>query len=330
MAALLLAFATPAFGQSSADPAFAYRNGFWRNLHHTLYAFASHDPAAGRVRRVRLSPADVAVRDALAQGEAATWSEAVRWYATNLSRRDLLFDDGMVAIGDAITAVGDGARPDSAGVPGDLRDILARAAPVYRARFWPAHRQANEAWRVAAEPLVAEHGSAVAARLSRLFGVAWPDGPIEVALDAYANSAGAYTSLEPTRITVATSDESYQGQAAFEMLMHEAGHALVGPLRERLAALVAAETARPGANAAALRRDLWHEILFYMVGQVAAETMPGYVPYADRNELWHLAWPGPDREALARHLDPYLAGRTSLDAALTALVRDLAATPARQ
>ncbi|WP_129792248.1 hypothetical protein [Sphingosinicella sp. CPCC 101087] len=335
-AALVVLLASPAQGQAptgapfatSQAPEYVYRNDFWRNLHHTLYAFASVHPAAGRVRRLRLTPADIAVRDALSGDEAAAWEEAVRWYATNFSGRNLLFDDEMVAIGDALSRSGDAQRLAAPQLPEELRGILMRAGPIYRTRWWPAHRRANDAWRAAVAPLLMAHGAEAAARLSRLYGVDWPDQPIEVTLTPYANSMGAYTSLGPVRITLATSDSSYQGDAAFEMLLHEAGHGLVAPLRERLAEIVSIETAAPGARSEAVRRDLWHEVHFYLAGKVVAETMDGYVPYADRNRLWDLAWPGPDREALARHLDPYLAGRTTLDSALGALVRDLAATPA--
>lgn len=308
------------------NPVFAYGNHFWRNLHHTLYAFASVDPMAVRARRIRLTADDMAVRDALPEDERAVWAEAVRWYAANLSGRDLLFDEEMVRVGALLSQAGNGSRLGDRDIPDEMRAILERAAPVYRERWWPAHRRANADWPQAVAPLLATHGADIAARLSRFYGTLWPRQSVPVELSYYANSTGAYASLHPTRITLATSDESYRGQAALEMLMHETGHALVGPLRERLNEIAAIETAKPGFNADALRPDLWHEILFYATGKIAADTMPGYEPYADRHGLWGRAFSERDRRAIARHLDPYIAGETTLDEALTALVREIAST----
>lgn len=307
-------------------PQFAYRSDFWRNLHHTLYAFASHEPAAGRVRRIRLTEADLALRDALEGGARGVWQEAVGWYAANLVTRDLLFDDAMVALGDALNGAEESA-PEASDVPAELHAVLMSAAPVYRAHWWPRHREANAAWRAMAAPTVASHGSAIAVRLARAYDAPWFDAPVPVALTAYANWAGAYAAIPPTRLTIATTDPRAHDIAAFEILMHEASHGVVGPLRGRLAMIVASETARPGVNAAALRPDLWHQILFYVTGKVVADAFPGYVAYADNNDLWRVAWPGRTRQALSLHLDPYLDGATTLDAALTALVRDLLANP---
>lgn len=302
---------------------FEFHGPFWRNLHHTLYAFASNAATdATRTSRIRLDPDDIAIADALAGAERATWQHAVAWYAANLSRRDLLFDAGMVAIGDALNADGTDA-PSGTDVPAALRDVLQRAAPVYRARWWPRHRQANADWQAALEPLLAAHGPQIASRLSRAYDIPWFDAPVPATLTAYSNWAGAYAALAPTRVNISTLDRRNQGTTTLEIAMHEASHGLIEPLEEKLDALVVAEAARPGADAAAVRPDLWHEILFYVAGKLVADAVPGYVAYADSNKLWGRVWSERDRTILARHLDPYLAGSGSLDSALQGLVRDL-------
>lgn len=314
----------PAHAFAKSPGFFTWRSGFWRCLHQTLYAFASHDSDAGRVRRIRLDPQDVAIRQALTGEAALTWNRSVQTYARSLSQRDLLFDDGMIAIGRALDTAGDRPLQSHPALPVEVAASLTDAEAIYRQHWWNRHRTASDQWRAAAQPLVDEHARAVGDRLMRILGASWSVLPLDAALVPYANWAGAYTVLDPTAITVATLDASYQGAAALEMLMHEAGHAVTRPLQNRLKGIMADIKAQPGTNAAAIRPDLWHEVLFYVAGRVAADAMPGYVPYADHNNLWNRAWPGRDREALARHLDPLIARNARIDAGLPALVADLA------
>lgn len=313
---------SPSFAQSAAF--FAWRSSFWRCLHQTLYAFASNAPGATRRGRIRLDPRDVAIGQELTGNAAEIWVRAVRYYAQTLSQRDLLFDDGMIAIGRTLDAAGDRPLATVSDLPAEIAASLAETESVYRRHWWEGHRKANTDWQRAAQPLVDEHARAMADRLIRILGRNWRSLPLDTVLVPYANWAGAYTVLGPTAITVAMRDQNNHGAAALEILMHEAGHALVGPLMERLTPIVADAKSQPGANAAAIRPDLWHEILFYVVGRIAADAMPAYIPYADRNDLWTKAWPGRDREVLARHLDPLIASNAGIEAGLQALVDDLA------
>src|SRR3546814_4660780 len=131
-----------------------------------------------------------------------------------------------------------------------------RAAPIYRKYWWPQHQRISQQWRDAVEHLLTAHGSTTSARMATLYQSDWPAAPVEANLTVYANSAGAYTTVEPTCITIATGDPTYQGPAALEMLMHETAHGLVGALRKKLQRIVDAETAKSGANAKGVRRDL--------------------------------------------------------------------------
>jgi hypothetical protein len=315
---------SPLQGFAKPPAFFGWRSSFWRCLHQTLYAFASHESGAGRVRRIRLDPQDVAIGQALTGKAALTWARSVQTYARSLSQRNLLFDDGMIAMGRALDAAGDRPLQPDPVLPVEVAASLTDAGAVYRQHWWDNHRTANDRWRAAVQPLVDEHARLLGDRLVRLLGSPWPLLPLETSLVPYANSAGAYTVLGPTAITIATLDPSYQEAAALEMLMHEASHALARPLRDRLSRIIADVKAQPGANAAAIRPDLWHEVLFYVAGRIATDAIPGYVPYADHNDLWNRAWPGRDREVLARHLDPLIALNARIDAGLPALVADLA------
>lgn len=60
-------------------------------------------------------------------------------------------------------------------------------------------------------------------------------------------------------------------------------------------AMSAAETKVNGhrANGAFHTRTLWHAVLFYTAGELVAERIPGYVPYADKNVFGPVLGRGP-------------------------------------
>ena len=316
-----------AWNAPAQTPEYHFRNSFWRNLHHLLYAQALSQPEAGKVRRVRLVPEDQARAAGLTEGEAATWSQARDYYVTTVIKRNLLFDDGMVAIGRALSA----ADPDaellaSEELPEDLRRALNAAAPVYRRHWWNAHQKQNEQWRDEATALLAQHGSVLRQRLVQLLGAPWPAEPVTVDLVHYANPQGAYTSLDPVLVTIATSDVDIQGNAALEILLHETAHGMIDPIRSHL--VEAADSSLETADGPRLPRDLWHQVQFYLVGAAVAMEIDGYTPYADAVGLWTLAWSPRNRAAIHSQMRPYLSGDVSLHSAVDALVHDLSSEDA--
>jgi hypothetical protein len=75
--------------------------------------------------------------------------------------------------------------------------------------------------------------------------------------------------------------------------------------------------------------SLWHAVLFYTAGELVAEQVPGYVPYADKSGLWERAWRGPDRALIEKDWKPHMQGSVMLQQALANLVNDVAsAAPA--
>jgi hypothetical protein len=311
----------------SADPRYEFKIGIWRNLHHLLYAQALSDPAAARARKIRLDPSDEAIFDVLTPAERNTWNAARAYYVGNIIGKNLLFDEELRAIGIALSETESSEQIAATGLPPDLRSVLRSTEAIYRKYWWPGHRARNQRWAREIQPFLSRHGAKLRARLEAVYGAAWPDEPVIVDLVFYANSAGAYTTLDPTRIAISTSDSANWNEAALEILLHETTHAMAQPLREQLEELVAAAVAKPDANVKALRRDLWHETLFYLTGEVLTEELPGYTPYADKNGLWTIAWPGRDRKSIEQAMAPYLDGLTSMHDALATLVSDLAESP---
>jgi hypothetical protein len=282
---------------------FDFHAGFWINLHLRLYAESGPRP-----------PSDVATP--ASEADRATWAAALAAYKQRYPERGmltLLMNDELVRVSDALVAAE--TAPDlasAADVPADLRAVLESAAPVYRRARWPDDARADAAFIARLRPLVAQHGTALAASLARAYETAWPATPGRVDVAAYAGPLGAYTR---DRITIAATDRRHEGDYALEIIFHEASHLLA----ERAEGLVASASA---AAHKPLPATLWHAVLFYMTGELVRRELGGaYEPYADHNLLWQRApdW-APYRALFARSLTPHLDGATSLATAITAVV----------
>jgi hypothetical protein len=122
---------------------------------------------------------------------------------------------------------------------------------------------------------------------------------------------------------MASTDAANQGAAALETLFHETSHGMIRRVAE---AMRTAET-NPKANASSgppRSAPLWHAVLFYTAGELVAQRIPGYVPYADKNGLWVRAWPDPDRALIEQDWKPHMNGDAPLSGAIAKLVSDVA------
>lgn len=135
---------------------------------------------------------------------------------------------------------------------------------------------------------------------------------------SYAGPFGGSTTLDPVHITISSTDARNQGMAGFEILFHEASHALAG-------AVFAGIAKECRARDMPIPRDLWHALLFYTTGQMVKRLIEqrgaasSYTPYAYRYGLYDRGWQDYQR-ALERYWQPYLDGKVSFDRALSELV----------
>src|SRR2546430_3556203 len=81
----------------AAEPTFCFQNNFWVNLHHVL---------RGEARRRTAQMATGVKADALTEAERVAWTSALDGYADN-AKRDLLFDDALRRITNALAVVAD-------------------------------------------------------------------------------------------------------------------------------------------------------------------------------------------------------------------------------
>jgi hypothetical protein len=345
-------------------PVFELHSGFWINLHHRLYeesrkrsADPNGAPKSGKTGKPTLQIAPES-KIVLSGGEQHAWENAISYYAANYANKDLLFNTELVLLknqlGDFETCEElSGAKKKScdAGLPANLTQILEGAAPVYRAHRWPADDRANRAWIKRVAPLVREQGVGLSHRLADIYQTRWPAEKIRVDVSAVANAAGAYTTLDPLRVTIASTDPRNQGASALEVLFHEASHGIAEPVEQAIVR-ECRQRDKP------IPRDLWHALIFYTTGEVIKPVMeeeadapengaaqngkkegePGsngageansrysqdseYMPYAKREGLYQRGWEN-YLSLLTHYWQPYLNGRTTFDDAIAHMVSAL-------
>ena len=304
----LLLFSRSVFAEPNQQMSFEFRSGFWINLHHFLFQQSIADPIAGQVASVTLAP-----------NQAEDWSQAISYYRESFASKDLLHRE-MARIKNALGDAGNDSSIGATSLDGNLLKILEAAAPVYRAEWWKGHDRSNRLWIDQLLPLLTQHEQFLKTRLSDVYKVEWPDTRIRADIVCHANWAGAYTTLYPTRITISSGDSDQPPGESLELIFHEASHALVGRIEEAIS-----DRARRIGKLLP-RKSLWHAVLFYTTGEIVRTVLPVYDPYAHTHGLWTRAWPD-HLSALESEWKPYLDGDREFDAAIAALVDELAVDP---
>jgi hypothetical protein len=322
-------------------PVFEFHSGFWVNLHHFLYHEARARLAAldnrqsasgksttpgGRPSNIKLSPA-----------EQKSWDDAISFYMANYAGKDLLINIDLILLKNQLEDFEDcdevTGRKQSrcdAGLPGKIGPLLDSVAPIYRAHWWPDQDRSNRRWVIKVAPLVRDQGVGLSERLADIYQTHWPKDKIRVDVCAYADSAGAYTTLDPLRVTIASADPRNQGSEALEVLFHEASHGIAAPVE----AAISRECKQ---HDKPIPRNLWHALIIYTTVQVlqlddkdstqdsenvSASLQPPKstaVPYALQDILSQRGW---DQYHLLLELywQPYLNGRVTFDDAIAHLI----------
>jgi hypothetical protein len=317
-----MAGAQPAPARSAAvSPLFTFETDeLWLNIHHFLWVLGRSE--AGIRDNTRQSGGVTAPGEAesalpsLSAEERAAWAEAVHAYATGLSRYAAL-QEPMPTTTRALASAGD--RPTLTGVELDaaLVATLERVAPIYRRVWWPAHLEANRAWRAATQALVDRHGAEVVRYVTRAYGAVWPASGYAVHVSCYANVGSAYSSGITGMIVAPSRSEFTAGLYALEAIVHEAMHQWDGQT------IRAMRAAAPGAR---IPPDLSHALIFYTSGEAVRHVEPSFIPVADAFDIWSLRLSSSTLPAsrlkplLVEIWQPWLDGRGTRDEALAALV----------
>jgi hypothetical protein len=293
---------------------FTFRIGFWNSLHHFLYVLGrakNNLPDAQREAVVN-APKDVEGLASRSEAERAAWEDAVAFYAAGPSKKDAVFDSDLVRQTRRIAA--NGSAPDVSGSDLDpaLVATLKKAAPIYRAVWWPRHQRAAAARRDELQALVETHGEALVKRLTSLYHTTWPAEPRTIDLVAYANWAGAYSTDEG--LIVIGSMDDYGGTLALEALLHESSHQWDEEIQRRLSEIAAKVGKRVPPN-------LSHALIFYTTGAIVKEAFPSHVPLGEKAGVWNRGLASL-KPLLERDWQPYLRGETTFEAAIAAVIDD--------
>ena len=315
-------------------PVFEFHSGFWLNLHHTLYRQA-------RLQRSSSAGANAVAATAgmtsLSPPEQRAWSAALAFYGKTYADKDLTVSLEMILIknqlGDFETCQDlSGVKKTNcdAGLPVQLTKILESVAPVYRSHLWPEHDRTNRRWISTVAPLIRRNGLDLSHRLAEIYQTPWPRERIRVDVTSFASSTGAYTTVDPLRVTISSTDSRNQGAEAMEVLFHEASHGISDTVQDAIFR-ECRQRDKP------IPRDLWHALLFYTTGEVirplasenseasssgSSTPAAGYVPYAVREGLYKRGWENYLR-VLTQYWQPYLDGRVDFSDAIAHMVSAL-------
>lgn len=297
---------------------FDFHSGLWVNLHHFLYvqARARLRTPDSRRRAVADISAELERLDKLPLEERRIWEAAIAYYEKELAAQDLIFDDRLIAVTNTLAAQESAPTVSASKLTPALIGVLEACAPVYRAQWWPRHNRANQNWVAKINPLLKKYEASVARQLTAAYHTDWPKHPFRVDVCAYANWAGAYTTDDPARITLSSTDVGNSGTQGLETLFHESLHALEAPL-------VAALRQQAEAQGKRLPRLLSHAIIFYTAGEIVRRTVPAHTPYAVANKIWDNAPWTEHRRLLDQTWQPHLAGKSDFNATLKQMVAAL-------
>jgi len=302
---------------------FDFHSGFWMNLHHFLYqqALAQKENREGDARRAARAASEIASIEALDTEQKRIWATVLEHYQKNWVDRDLLFDDDLVKINYRLAELENETTLKQSGLREELVVALEQAAPVYRAHWWKEHDRVNRSWVAEVASLVRKHGSILGDQLATAYRERWAKGPIRAEVAIYANWAGAYTTLDPTLITISSTNAAQQGLAALEIVFHEASHAVIGAVMKEISNECKAQNKQ-------VPRNLWHMTLFYTTGEIVKRVLSkdgqkDYTPYAYKQGLYQSPNNQRYRLLLEKHWQPYLDGKSDFTQAIKQMVAGL-------
>jgi len=291
---------------------FVFQNSFWLNLHQFLRGEAFR-------RNAKVTPAlDPA---SLNESDRAAWTAALAGYQ-DLAQRNLIFDETLRRIANTLATVKNTDRLPNGLLGPATTAALNAAAPIYRARIWPARQRDNELWIASARKLLEQHETAMAPNIALAYQIPWPSERILVDAVGECGPASAITHDGPPGFAAHTqagaASPRNTGDAPLELLLHEAAHAYgVG---NRIIAMIDAAAAKQNLPPP---EDLWHAVIMFTSGTLARRELARtgaepYVPYAYK----YNQYTPKQRSALERDWQPYLDGKLSREEALEKLVRD--------
>ena len=262
-------------------PVFEFHSGFWVNLHQFLYHEARLRESTPEAKAAATNPPGLALKQnpvSLSAAEQRTWEQAITYYRANYAGKDpqinidlILLKNQLGDFEDCDELLGRKKRACDAGLPGNIGVILEAAAPIYRAHWWANQDRANRRWVARVAPLIREQGVGLSQRLADIYQSTWPKAKIRVEVCAFTSSAGAFTTLDPLRVTISSTEPRNQAPDSLEVLFHEASHGIAIPVQDAI-------TRECRQRDKPIPRDLWHALIYYTTSEVLRPVMQEAAP----------------------------------------------------
>ena len=285
----------------------------WLNQHHFLF-----QSAKALAKDSAKSIASFPDWQQLNTQEQKITREAMEYYQANWIDKSLLFNGGLFEIKGMISYWSN----DLSSVHSDAHPALVHHwkafSPIYDKYFWPAQLAQNKKILGANISRIRAFEEEASMQLSKLSQTPWSKEKIRVDVTYLADWAGAYTSVDPTHIVISTHEEGPEGDWV-ETVFHEASHQLISGRRGVVSNVIKEIAAKEELE---IPRQLWHGVLFYFAGSVIKDLLAvegvKYELFMMREDVFQ-----PYHKALISSMDPYLAGKISLEEALRRLLISL-------
>jgi hypothetical protein len=298
-----------------------HTDGFWLNLHHFLYVLGrAENKERDSSREAVAGVTDDQERgfEKLTAKEEMIWRQAVASYSAGPSKKDVVFDDPLRAVTNALARADDAKSLTGSKVDPAIAAILQRAAPVYRKAWWKKHHDANQNWHKVIQSLVDRHGAPVVAFITDRYKFQWPPAGFPIHISAYANWAGAYSTTGHL-LVLSSQSPSLQGTYGLETIFHEGIHQWDDQVSE-----VLREQAKKVNKV--VPRSMSHALIFFTAGEAVRRVLPEHVPYAEKFGIWPRSL-GPMKVALEEIWKPYLDGHGTRDEAFAELIKRTGSDP---
>src|SRR6185295_3938526 len=199
---------------------------FWLNLHHFLYVLGrAQNKERDTAREAVIGAPDDQARglEKLSAKDQKVWGEVVASYAAGLSKKDIVFDDPLPALTNALARAEDTKSLKGSEIDPGIATTLERVAPIYRKGWWKKHHDANRRWQETIQKLVDRHGGTVLAFITNAYKLQWPAAGFPVHVSAYTNWAGAY-SVTGNLLVLSSQAPGNQALYGLETIFHEGMH----------------------------------------------------------------------------------------------------------
>jgi len=294
---------------------------FWLNLHHFLYVLARANNKERDASREAVSGAPADQERGLAKlnpNEQEAWRKAIAWYAAGPAKKDIVFDDPLPTITNALVSAVDAKSLSGSKVDPAFVTILESVGPIYRKAWWNQHHEANRKWEKMTQALVDRHGATVLGFITNAYKLQWPAAGFHVHVSGYSNWAGAY-STTGNLLVLSSQSPSLQDAYALETIFHEGMH----QWDDQIFAALRAEAIKLNKF---FPRGLSHSMIFFTAGEAVRRVIPGHIPYADKFGVWQRGLEQ-FKVALEETWKPYLDGHGTREEALAELIKRTAVPP---